>query len=138
MIPVVIQRANCFFCFNVILATGKHLSYSFTLLNFFISRNLKWNVSIDWSKNLRLHRSSFLACSFLALKKETGKRSEMTVFIILDLKPVSIKEFVMIWSIALAIYLVTHAGLLIAGIIQKQNIRFIKLWFFWFASKSGK
>ena len=44
----------------------------------------------------------------------------------------------MIWSIALAVYLVTHVSVLTVGIIPKQSIGFTKFWTFLFASKPDK
>ena len=80
LIPCVIQRVKCFFCFNLILATGKHSSYSesimlllkklmyasleflhcLTLLQFILH-------NLNWSENLRFYTNSFLASFFSAI-----------------------------------------------------------------------
>ena len=104
LVPYFIQGVKCFFLFNLILATGKHSSYSesimlkklmYASLPFlhvlallqFISNNL------NWEENLCLYISFFIASSFSAMylyQKKTGKWSEMSVFIIPDLKPMCI------------------------------------------------
>ena len=49
-------------------------------------------------------------------KSQTGKWSEISVLKIADLKLVSTKELVRIWSIAGAVFIVTLVGLFIVGI----------------------
>ena len=105
------------------------------------SRSLNRNAPIDWSERFVLKYkfllSTFLSGNILIIKK-IGIWSEMSVFIIPDLKPVCILEFVVILSITQAICLATRMNLLIAGIIPKRNIRFKKLVTFLFLLKSRK
>ena len=61
-----------------------------------------------------------VSLSFLTLgdgrKRQIGKWSEISVLKIADLKLVSTKELVRMWSIAVAVFIVTLVGLIIVGI----------------------
>ena len=89
LVPYFIQGVKCFF-FNLILATGKHSSYSESIMLKKINCRF---CNLNWTENLCLYISFFIASSFSAIylyQKKTGKWSEMSVFIIPDLKPMYI------------------------------------------------
>ena len=68
------------------------------------------NVPIDWSEDHRLYinlLSIFFFGNILIAKENLS----------VDLNPVCIIEFLMIWSIALPVCLITHVGLLIQFVI---------------------
>ena len=94
---IVIQGLKCLFCFNLILATGKHWSYSestmlkkiyacfigVSALSCFAPVYIMQpylNVPIDWSENLCLNINSFLAFSFLAIYKRKLKNNRDVSF----------------------------------------------------------
>ena len=69
---------------------------------------------------------------------QIGKWSETSVLIIVALKVFSTKLLVMIWSIAVAVFLVTLVGLFMVGIIPFWYIKFKKSLTFLFLSWSKR
>ena len=69
-----------------------------------------------------------------ARKRQIGKWSKISVLKIADLKLVSTKELVRIWSITVAVSIVTLVGLFIVGIKLFWWIKFRKSCTFLFVS----
>ena len=150
LIPLIIQGAMCFFCFNLILATGKHSSHSesiivkklmyallaslhcFILLQS-ISHNLNLNILFFWMKYQHLFLRSIFLLRNILITKENSKMIGDVRFYYPSFKPsVHYRVFDDMINSSGRLFSNTY-GLLVPRIIPKQNIRLTKFWTVLFA-----